>query len=129
MKRLSALLLVVVVSFGCSAIPFSGDDNEDDFRVPLVCGPERNKLPCSAGVEEGAGYRFNLLTHCGIEWAYFDGRYWVPMPMLDAPSHWAGIEAGTIVLEQPGVALFEADEGGGARFVPAPRSYRPPDCE
>jgi len=51
------------------------------------------------------------------------------MPMLDAPSHWAGIEAGTIVLEQPGVAIFEADEGGGARFVPAPRSYRPPDCE
>ena len=122
-------VLVVLVLVGCSAWPFSGDDNEDDFRVPLVCGPEHNKLPCTAGVEEGVGYRFNLLTHCGIEWAYFDGRYWVPMPMLDAPSHWAGIEAGTIVLKQPSVAIFEADEGGGARFVPAPRSYRPPDCE
>ena len=128
MNKFSAVLVVLVL-VGCSAWPFSGDDNEDDFRVPLVCGPEHNKLPCTAGVEEGVGYRFNLLTHCGIEWAYFDGRYWVPMPMLDAPSHWAGIEAGTIVLEQPGVALFEADEGGGARFVPAPRSYRPPDCE
>jgi hypothetical protein len=126
MKQFSAVLLVLVL-VGCSARPFSGDDNEDDFRVPLVCGPEHNKLPCTAGVEEGVGYRFNLLTHCGIEWAYFDGRYWVPMPMLDAPSHWAGIEAGTIVLEQPGVAVFEADEGGGARFVPAPRSYRPPN--
>jgi hypothetical protein len=40
----------------------------------------------------------------------------------------AGIEAGTMLLERPGVALFEADEGGGARFVPAPRSYRPPTC-
>jgi hypothetical protein len=128
MKHLSVVFLVLVL-VGCSAWPFSGGDNEDDFRVPLVCGPEHNKLPCTAGVEEGVGYRFNLLTHCGIEWAYLDGRYWVPMPMLDEPSHWAGIEAGTIVLEQPGVAIFEADEGGGARFVPAPRSYRPPDCE
>lgn len=41
----------------------------------------------------------------------------------------AGIEAGTIVLGQPGVAVFEADEGGGVRFVPAQRSYRPPDWE
>jgi hypothetical protein len=82
------------------------------------------------GVSDRVGDVPTLETRiCGIEWAYFDGRYWVPMPMLDAPKHWAGIEAGTIVLEQPGVALFEADEGGGARFVPAPRSYRPPDCE
>jgi hypothetical protein len=128
MKHMSVMFSMLVL-VGCSAWPFSGGDNEDDLRVPMICGPEDNKLPCNVGVEEGVGYRFNLLTHCGIEWAYFDGRYWVPMPMLDAPSHWAGIEAGTIVLEQPGVAVFEADEGGGARFVPAPRSYRPPDCE
>jgi hypothetical protein len=126
MKQLSVLLLVLV-SAGCSA-PFSGEDSADDFRVPLVCGPEHKKPPCARGIEEGVGYRFNLLTHCGVEWAYFGGRYWVPKPKVTTPSHWASIEAGTMLLEQPSVAVFEADEGGGARFVPAPRSYRPPAC-
>jgi hypothetical protein len=86
------------------------------------------EVPCARGVEQGVGYRFNLQTHCGIEWAYFNGRYWVPNPMIDAPSHWANITAGTMVLERSGIAVFEADEGGGARFVPAPTSYRPPVC-
>jgi hypothetical protein len=31
MKQISALLLVLV-SAGCSALPFSGEDNADDFR-------------------------------------------------------------------------------------------------
>jgi hypothetical protein len=127
MKQISALLLVLV-SAGCSALPFSGEENADDFRVPLVCGPEYRKLPCTGGVEQEVGYRFNLLTHCGIEWAYFGGRYWVPKPKVDTPSHWANIEAGTMLLDQPSVAIFEANEGGVARFVPAPRSYRPPPC-
>jgi hypothetical protein len=129
MRRLWVLLVLAFAFAGCSVLSPTGEQEADDFRVPLVCGPEHNKLPCTAGVEEGVGYRFNLLTHCGIEWAYFDGRYWVPMPMLDAPSHWAGIEAGTMILERRGVAVFEATKGGTARFVPAPRSYRPPDCE
>jgi hypothetical protein len=127
MKRV-LILLLVLVSAGCSAPLFSREDNADDFAVPLVCGPEHEKLPCTDGVQEGVAYRFNLLTHCGIEWAYFGGRYWVPKPRVDTPSHWANIEAGTMLMEQPGVALFEADEGGGARFVPARRSYRPPTC-
>ena len=129
MRRLSVLLVLAFALAGCSVLSPTGEEEAVDFRVPLVCGPEHNKLPCTAGVEEGVGYRFNLLTHCGIEWAYFDGRYWVPMPMLDAPSHWAGIEAGTMILERRGVAVFEATKGGTAHFVAAPRSYRPPDCE
>ncbi len=127
MKPLSALLLVLIAA-GCSAVPFSGGDNADDVRVPLVCSPKHKKLPCTAGVGEGVGYRFNLLTHCGIEWAFFEGRYWVPKPEVDTPSDWANIEAGTMVLQRPGVAVFEADKGGGARFVPAPRSFQPPSC-
>ena len=127
MKQISALLLVLV-SAGCSALPLSGEDNADDFRVPLVCGPEYKKLPCAGGVVQNVGYRFNLLTHCGIEWAYFGGRYWVPKPKVDPPSHWGNIEAGTMLLDQPSVAVFEANEGGVAHFVPAPPSYRPPPC-
>jgi hypothetical protein len=120
MHRLAIALVILVVG-GCS-----GDS--DDFDVPLVCGPEHTQSPCASGVEEGVDYRFNLLTHCGIEWAYFDGRYWIPKPKVDPPGDWAAIEGGSMTLDAPDVALFEADEGGGARFVPAPRSYRPPTC-
>jgi hypothetical protein len=122
------VLLVALVLTSCSAIPFTGEDDADDFRVPTVCSPKDTEVPCAHRVEQGVGYRFNLVTHCGIEWAYFNDRYWVPRPLIDAPSHWAGITAGTMVLERSGIAVFKADKGGGARFVPAPDSYRPPGC-
>jgi hypothetical protein len=120
MNRLAVALLVLLAA-GCSG-------SSDDFDVPLVCGPEHATSPCVSGVERGVDYPFNLLTHCGIAWAYFDGRYWVPKPKADPPSHWASIEGGAMTLEQVDVAVYEADGGGGARFVPAPRSYRPPPC-
>jgi hypothetical protein len=123
--RLALIALFAVLASGCGGLPFV---DEDDDRVPLVCGPEHRRLPCSAGVETGAEHPFNLLTHCGIEWAYLDGRYWVPERPTDPPSHWAAIEPGAIVLADPDLAVFEAEEGGGARFVPAPASFRPEPC-
>jgi hypothetical protein len=127
MKRLLALCVALVLA-GCSAIPFTGENDADDFRVPMVCAPKHNEVPCGRGVEQEVGYRFNLLTHCGIEWAYFNGRFWVPRPRVDTPRDWEGIEAGTMVLERQGVAVFEAAKGGGARFVPASAFYYPPTC-
>ncbi len=124
-------LMVVALTFlpaGCAGLPFGGGDDVDDDGIPLICGPDRTRLPCAAGVEQGVEYRFNLLTHCGIEWAYLDGKYWVPERRVDPPTNWAAIEGGTIVLAEPGLAVFEADEGGGARFVPAPESFRPKTC-
>jgi hypothetical protein len=123
------LFLVTLLLAGCTALSSSNDNDEDDFHVPMVCEPKHDQLPCASGVEQGVDYRFNLLTHCGIEWAYFDGRYWVPTTTVKTPTRWAAIEAGTMVLERPDLALFEADEGGGARFAPASASYRPPGCE
>jgi hypothetical protein len=128
MNRLSILLVALILG-GCSVLSPAGEEDVDDFRVPLLCSPEPTQPPCTGGVEEGIAYRFNLLTHCDIEWAYFDGRYWVPKPRVDTPSDLAGIEAGTIVLEHRGVAVFEAIKGGTVRVVPAPASYHPPDCE
>jgi hypothetical protein len=110
---------------GC--VSFLPPDDEDDFRVPFICSPEAKRLPCTAAAA-GVSYDFNLLTHCGVEWAYFDGHYWVPRPRVDPPSHWANIESGTIVLESEDVAVFEADEGGGASFAPAPAGFRPEPC-
>jgi hypothetical protein len=66
--------------------------------------------PCTAVVEERVAYRFNLLTHCGVEWAYFDGRFWVPSPKVNPPSDWANIEAGVMRLVDAEQAVFEADD-------------------
>jgi hypothetical protein len=127
--RLLALALVLVALPGCSAVPFGGGNDEaDDFRVPLVCLPKHKQLPCTGGVEQGRAYEFNLQTHCGIEWAYFDGDYWTPEGAQAKPPDWAGITAGTMLLERPGLAVFHANQGGSARFVPAIDSYRPPSC-
>ena len=127
MKRRSVLLAASLLA-GCSALSSTGEEDADN-RVPLVCSPEHTALPCTGGVEVGHAYRFNLLTHCGIEWAYFNGRYWVPKPNVDKPSDWEEIEAGTMVLERRGVAVFEATKGGTVRFVTAAQSYHPPNCE
>jgi hypothetical protein len=127
MKQLLVLLVALALT-GCSAF-FSTGEEKAETRVPLICSPEHTELPCTAGVEKGVAYAFNLVTHCGIQWAYFDGHYWVPNPMVDAPSDWAGTGAGTMALKRRSVAVFEANEEVTARFVPAPPSYQPPDCE
>jgi hypothetical protein len=124
--KLLPLAVAAILLAGCVSI--LGPNDEDDFRVPFVCSPTANRVPCTSAADPGVSYRFNLLTHCGIEWAYFDGRYWVPNPSAQTPSNWAGIEGGTMVLERNDVAVFEADKGGGASFVPAPKAFRPENC-
>jgi hypothetical protein len=128
MKRFVLLGSLVLVLVGCGGLPFTQADDENKFRVPLVCLPEHKQLPCTAVVKEGVAYRFNLLTHCGVKWAYFAGRFWVPSPKLKPPSDWANIESGVMVLVDPQQAVFEADKGGSVHFAPAPNSYRPPTC-
>jgi hypothetical protein len=76
-----------------------------------------------------ASQSLDNLTHCGIEWAYFNGHYWLAKPKVDTPSDWEGVEAGTMVLERRDVAAFEATKGGTVRFVSAAASYHPPNCE
>jgi hypothetical protein len=125
--KLLPLALAAIAMAGCASF-FSATDDEDDLRVPFICSPEATRLPCTSAAEQGVSYDFNLLTHCGVEWAYFDGHYWVPRPRIDPPSHWASIESGTMVLESQDAAVFEADEGGGARFAPARPSFRPETC-
>jgi hypothetical protein len=126
--KLLPLALAAIVMAGCASLSSASDD-EDDFHVPFVCSPTATRVPCTSAAAPGVSYRFNLLTHCGIEWAYFDGRYWVPRAQVDPPSHWANIEAGTMVRERNDVAVFEADKGGGASFAPAPKAFRPENCE
>jgi hypothetical protein len=44
MKRLRVLCVALVLA-GCSAIPFTGEDDADDFRVPMVCWPKHTRFP------------------------------------------------------------------------------------
>ncbi len=130
MRHVLVVLLLSVLSAGCAGLPFGQPDDEDDFRVPFVCLPEHKEIPCTAGVEEGVSYSFTLQTHCGVEWAYFDGHFWIPGSKVATrePSFQRNFTSGRMVIVRSGVALFEADDGGSVRFVPARRSYRPPRC-
>jgi hypothetical protein len=48
MKQLPAFFVALVLA-GCSAIPFAGEDDTDDFRVPLVCLPKHTHFPAPMG--------------------------------------------------------------------------------
>jgi hypothetical protein len=118
--------LVLLALAGCSILPYGGTA---DREVPLrVCEPGFTALPCGAGAERGVAYRFDLLTHCGIEWAYFDGRYWVPQRSVDPPSDWAAITRGTMRLADRGEAVFDGPSGPNVQFVPAEEHYRQSTC-
>jgi hypothetical protein len=128
MRRVVAALVLPIILGGCAGLSSGESDDEDDFRVPLICLPEHEQVPCTGPVEEGVGYPFTLQTHCGAQWAYFDGHFWVPRRKTQTPSHWGNFEAGTMVLTRPGIAVFGADAGGEVRFMPARPAYRPPPC-
>lgn len=121
-RSLVAFVLGAVLGAGCAG------GEEVRSGVDRICGPDVSRAPCARGVGQGVPYRFQLLTHCGIDWAYVDGRYWIPKPKVETPPEWAGIAEGTITLVARDQAVFEADSGGEARFVPAPVSYRPQPC-
>lgn len=121
MKRcFAASTLVLGLMAGCG-----GEDARPG--VDRFCEPGIQQAPCGPNTETGVEYRYRLLTHCGIEWAYLDARYWVPSRRVDVPSDWTPIQRGTVTLAGDSEATFESD-GKGFRFVPAPPSYRPPPC-
>ena len=121
--RALALLIVAAALSGC--LPFI--DDEGGPTEVHVCEPSDRGVPCARGVQAGRPYEFDLLTHCGIEWAYFDGRYWVSTAPVDVPSHWSGVERGRMTLVARNQAVFQG-RGADAQFRPAPSSYRPPPC-
>lgn len=118
--KISLLLACVLALAACGS-------SDELPGVETVCEPEIEEAPCTDGVEQNAAYSFRLMTHCGIEWAYFDGRFWVPREEVKTPSDWAAVTAGTMTLVIEREAVFER-EPHSIRFVPAPDSYRPPPC-
>jgi hypothetical protein len=117
--KTSLLVAAVVTVSACGSSARPG--------VETVCAPDIEEAPCTDGVKKDAAYSFHLMTHCGIEWAYLDGRYWVPRVRVKTPPEWAAITDGTMTLLSEQRAVFERATHSIV-FVPAPESYRPPTC-
>jgi hypothetical protein len=133
--RVALAVAAALVTSGCSVSSFLGtEEPEVQPGVGRLCFAEIERLPCGPGVARAVPYRFVLLTHCGIEYAYFDGRHWVAAPRLDdgsgnPPRGWDNpVAPGTMTLVRRDEAEFAADTGQRARFVPARASHEPTGC-
>jgi hypothetical protein len=90
------------------------------------CSPQVQELPCADGAEVSEPYAFSLYTHCGVRWAYFDGRYWEAAPPLDddsgnPPRSWGNpYDNGTMELVSESLARYTNGVGQTAEFKPLP---------
>jgi hypothetical protein len=123
-----ALLLAALLLFAGIGLTTQESGEEAADPLPLVCEPGIQELPCAEGVEPGLPYPMTLQTHCQLEWAYFDGRYWLPIAPVSEPGGEANFADGLMTLVSPDEAVFVADTGPEVRFRPAPEDYRPPPC-
>lgn len=84
-------------------------------------------FPQSAPVEVGVRYRFQLYTHCGLNWPVavdFDRSYWDPVgpgPASDGsgnpPSSFGNpVDNGTITLKTRTLAEYRSDGGATMMF-------------
>lgn len=138
MSRLSLAFALMACAGpgGCGWLGVGSSEEEARVRAGAgrICGPDVAALPCGSGVDPGVGYRYKLLTHCGIEYAYFDGRFWLADPKLDdgsgnPPAGWDNPFAEGVMTLLPGdEARFTDDEERTVVFRPAPDSYQPPGC-
>ena len=88
--------------------------------------------PCGAGVPVGSHWTFEIYPHCGVEWIYLDGRFWLTDPLgdLNAPAGWGNpIDEGVVTLAASGRAEYLSQGGDQVTFTPAPKSFEPPLCQ
>lgn len=106
----------------------------DPDRVPRLCALDETEPPCGPGAELGISYPYNVYTHCGVEYAVFDGRLWLLDPPLtdgsgNPPPGWDNpFQHGLMRLLADDLAEFRTAELS-VRFAPAPADYERPGCE
>lgn len=116
--RCVRLVLFALLLPGCG-----GDDNRAGTGAPL-CSPRSAQPPCTnASVE--VDYRIRISTHCGVNAAYLDGRWWRIDPPQPEGASWI---AGTARLLDSHELVFHADDGRRYAFAPAPSAFAPPSC-
>ena len=121
-------------SFAAEHITVAG--RSPDFGNAPLCGPAAAEPPCGMGAILGRSYPYQLLTHCGVNHAYFDGRLWVVVggPLDDgfanAPRGWDNpTQRGLMRLLTSERADFRVPDRLSVVFVPAPPSFRPQACD
>ncbi len=141
MSRTVLLLLALLVAGGCrsggkdrAAAPTGLQTVATTELGRYICAPQRDRVPCTRGARAQIGYQFVLETHCGIRFAYFDGRLWEavrPRPDRSGnpPPGWGNpFQRGSMRLVAPTRAEFRAGRLT-ASFRPARRGHRPDRCE
>ena len=96
------------------------------------CFPNVEAEPCTSGVPVGSHWTFEIYTHCGVEWIYLDGRFWLTEPLgkLNAPTGWGNpIDEGVVTLEASDAASYLSQGGDQVVFTPAAKSFEPPLCQ
>jgi len=92
----------------------------------MHCSPARLDLPCGNGAAIGSAYAYRMYTHCGVEWTYFDGRWWKAKPPLsdgsgNPPRGWGNpYDDGWMMLASENHAHFSSASGFGADFEALP---------
>jgi hypothetical protein len=122
------LLLAALLGFLLGGFGVGGSEETETAIEPasVLCGPASNFEPCSSA-EIGDWHSVVLQGHCEIEWAYFDGRYWVPASGRSAPSGGEDVVEGVMRMRAEDSAEFQHDSGE-VIFVPAAAGYVPPPC-
>lgn len=116
MRRLLVLAILALAVVGCGG--------KSAAKPTPGCVPESRRVPCTSA-EVGVEYPFSLFAHCGVGWAYFDGRYWVIDPTQ--PEGSSSLQ-GFITLVTRQLAAFRGDRQQ-YNFKPARRSFAPPICD
>lgn len=76
-----------------------------------------------ASPSAGVSYPYDLMTHCGVRYAYFDGRWWeADSPSQEDPAKgsnpYSGYIAGTMTLTSQTTARFDLPHTLTATFHP-----------
>jgi hypothetical protein len=118
--RLAVLTVFAAVAQGCA-----GDFTREAAPRAEVCSPRLEGEPCAVA-RAGVEYPAAILSHCGVEWAYFDGRYWLADPrQSEGANELHGVMS---FVDGETRVRFDVEDGRRYEFEPAPTSYEPPLC-
>ncbi len=135
LARTAGLLAALSVSLaGCTSSPAGLKADTPPSLQPTSDGgvrpgqkvetPPLKVAPPGATVKETFDYE--LVTHCGIRWAYFNGRRWIT-PRRDLPEGWgaASPQAGQMKVLSHDLAVFTSE---GHELIFRPSKGPKPGC-
>jgi hypothetical protein len=116
-----AALGVVILSAALAVALLATSTSLRNLRA-LVPGGEHPRIAWDASARVGIPYRFELATHCGVDYARFHHRWWEAAPRLpEDHTQWgSNFTWGTMTLLDDKTATFKSDAGRVVKFVPVP---------